>query len=287
MEIVAVAVAAPTNQDATSSDNSDAQGSPSEIGMDSMKLYWEVSERLGEDGKKDILFNVINPGCPASQNELKNDVERTLSAIKIIFENSKDGKFEESFAKLLRLAQLGLIGLTPDTTSARYALESLKHEIVAREGGRIKNSYMRTLGIWALGFSLCAVIAYFITDNYLNCRGNIKNFFLIWGACMAGTWCSFAARKLVLTFDDLSLIEEDRLDPPIRLIFSGLLTLILSLVFITGFAEVQVGSFKTSEILMYETYALLFGAFCGLAEKALPASALNKANAMVKASDGP
>jgi hypothetical protein len=110
--------------------------------------YWVISERTGEDGEKDIFFQVLAPGCPAEQQQLKDDVERTLSALRAIYAG-ETAKFNEAFAKLLALAQVGLPGESPATSVARAALDSLKAEVVDQEAGRIKNQYMIKLGSWA------------------------------------------------------------------------------------------------------------------------------------------
>lgn len=241
--------------------------------------YWTVERRKGEDGTLDIYFKVLKSGCPADQQRLKNEVERTLSALRVLYAGSVGGKFEEAFAKLLSLAQVGLAGPSPSTSVAEAALESLQNEIVDREAGRVKNDYMIKLGKWALGFCIAGVVLYFLSGTEWSPSQirDYRNFFLLWSGCMVGVWCSFAARKAVLTFFDLARIEEDRLDPPLRLIFSGLLTFILGLIFLTGFANVVVGTFEGAKFIHDAAVALLIGALSGIAEKALPVAILQRA----------
>src|ERR1700681_4814740 len=113
-----------------------------EGGKTSEKSYWVVSPRDTKDGRKDIFFQVASPGCPSEQQVLKNQIERSLSTLRSIYPKSSDNKYDEAFAKLLALAQVGLVGLRPSTSIASAALESLHTEIVDREAGRIKNVYM-------------------------------------------------------------------------------------------------------------------------------------------------
>jgi hypothetical protein len=110
---------------------------------------------------------------------------------------------------------------------------------------------------------------------------DLRNYFLLWVGCMAGAWCSFASRKVILTFFDLSRLEEDRVDPPLRLIFAGLLTGILGLIFATGFANVTVGTFNGATFLHSGTTALLIGALAGIAEQALPGAITQKAQTIL------
>jgi hypothetical protein len=71
-------------------------------------------------------------------------------------------------------------------------------------------------------------------------------------------------------------------DPPLRLVFSGLLTFILGLVFATGFANLVVGQFEGAKILADGSVALLMGALSGMAEKALPAAVMQRAQSIFR-----
>ncbi|MGQ0686369.1 hypothetical protein [Bradyrhizobium sp.] len=278
----------------TPSANPEAANEPSKPSdastqTDGQKGYWIVAERLGDDGQKDIHFKVVAPGCPSEQQTLKNRIERTLSNLRAIHPTGGP-KFNEAFSKLLGLSQVGLVGSNPSVTVAEAALDSLQAEIVDREAGRVKNDYMLKLGRWALAFAFIAVIAYFLLDKYgPNFPRQLvyyRTFFLLWTGCMIGAWCSFASRKVVLTFFDLAQLEEDRIDPPLRLIFAGLLTSILGLVFVTGFANVVIGTFEGAKILQSGSIALLAGALSGMAEKALPAAVMQRAQSLFKSDKG-
>ena len=59
------------------------------------RAYWVVSERTSEDGQKDIFFQVLAPGCPAEQQQLKDEIERTLSALRVVYIAEK-AKFNEA-----------------------------------------------------------------------------------------------------------------------------------------------------------------------------------------------
>jgi hypothetical protein len=247
--------------------------------------YWAVSERTGQDQQKDIFFKVLAPGCPSEQQTLKNRIERTLSSFRTIYATNEP-KFNEAFAKLLSLSQVGLVGPKASVAVADAALDSLQSEIVDREAGRVKNDYMVKLGSWALIFGSVAVTLYFVLDIYGSCFPkqfyHYRTFFLLWTGCMIGAWCSFASRKVALAFFDLGQLEEDRIDPPLRLIFAGLLTSILGLVFVTGFANLVIGTFEASKMLTNGSVALLLGALSGMAEKALPAAVMQRAQTLFR-----
>ncbi len=220
----------------------------------------------------------------------KDEIERTLSQLRGIYPaKTSTAKFNEAFAKLLQLAQLGLVGETPATAIARSALLSLKAEIVDREAGQIKNAYMIKLGSWAALFGSLSFAGYFVFDAHPEWPPNelyaYRHVLLLWAGCVAGTWASFASRKVVLQFADLSALEADRVEPPLRLIFATLLTTFLALVFTTHLADVVVGGFRASDLLNSGSTALLVGGFAGLAEMALPAAMMQRAQAFLRASD--
>lgn len=253
--------------------------------------YWAVEPRNEEDGTPDIYFKVVAGGCPADLLTLKGDIERTLSSALSIYNRAVDRpKLNEAAAKLTKLAQLGLVGPKPATPEAAAALQMFKLDVVNREAGRIKNDYMLLLGRWALGFGVACAIAFFVFDHWPNLPPpqiyRYRNVFLVLGGCMAGAWASFASRKVSLSFDDLAALEDDKLEPPLRLAFAGVLTTVLILVFCTGFANVVIGSFNGSRVLSSGSVAVLIGALAGLAEKALPAAIMQRATAFISASDG-
>lgn len=252
-------------------------------------IYWIITEWESEEGNKDIYFQVVTPGSPAELQALKNEVERTLSAIRTVYGAPQhEGRFNEAFTKLLRLTQLGLAGPRPAPHEASAALAALQAEIVAREAGRIKNAYMVRLGVWAASLGGASAMLYFVLDQ--NRRWPppeiyaYRHAFIVWTGCMAGAWASFASRKVKLGFYDLGNLEEDSISPGLRLLFAGVLTSFLLLIFATGFANVVVGGFDASRALASGSTALLVGAFSGLSEQALPAAVMQRAQAFLSGS---
>jgi hypothetical protein len=86
------------------------------------------------------------------------------------------------------------------------------------------------------------------------------------GACI-GTWLSFAIRRVILEFEDLALLEDDRLDPTSRLFFVVLLTFVIGLLIITKMVGIKIGDIPLE--LSQEPMAILIGLLCGISERAL------------------
>jgi hypothetical protein len=252
--------------------------------------FWGVEPREAEDGTPDINFRVFRSNAPQDQRDLKNEAERALTIVKALYRRPEDErKLREAVAKLVALSQVGLVGPDPSPAVARDALRALEGDIVEREAGPIKNQYMRKLGAWACLFGAAGLVTYLVCDHFpwvpFEEIYRYRNVSLVWVGSMVGAWASFASRKVTLSFSDLVALEEDRIEPALRLVFTGVLTVILALVFVTGVADVEIGAFKASSLVLSGTVALLLGAFAGLAEKALPSAVMSRANSVIAATN--
>jgi hypothetical protein len=98
-------------------------------------------------------------------------------------------------------------------------LEELKQDITAREADRINNAYMKKLGFWAA----IGVVVFAATWGLLRWTGAgiwPKNLAVFEIGTMLGIWLSFGTRKPTLKFEELHILEEDRLEPVVRIAFS-------------------------------------------------------------------
>jgi hypothetical protein len=243
-------------------------------------------------GPREIVFDVtgnVHP-VPADQTKLKGDVESSLTVLQLIFpdknwqpKGKKKGvtqrRFEEYRTKLIGAAQVGL--QTPaDPATGQQSLQALQDEILAREGPRVKNGYMKLLGMWALGFAVAAAVAYLVLRNnpsFSKLLFSYRNLLVVWTGTMIGTWLSFGIRRVTPTFKDLGNLEADLVEPAVRLVFTGLIAVTLSLVFICGMVKVDIGGLQTSHLLELGSRALLIGILMGVSEQALPSTLTRRA----------
>lgn len=138
-----------------------------------------------------------------------------------------------------KLAGIGCLGLEgPHTPLANLALDGLRREFVAEEAGRIKNQYVRSLGL-ATGITLTILLfvyalirsGWWLSDPFWISH---QPFLVAAAGAALGTWLSFSIRRVQLTFDDLALLEENLLDPGVRVIFVIGSTVTACLLFWTG-----------------------------------------------------
>jgi hypothetical protein len=294
--------------------------------------------------EKDPVTGVLPPAVDAGEIEFKNRVEHTLSVLKAIYRpvehaaarktlgglierlaspvdrrskawrEEREARFNEAFERLFSLTVLGLGTDDADGTTvgklgiASGALESLRADVLRREAGPIKNSYMKKLGYPALFAGVVFLLLFLLYEKspgffaavcgarswypsfFCPATGaesfgalfpseiyQFRHLFVLMAGCMMGTWASFAARKVTLTFDDLAELEQDRLSPPMRLTFTGTLTFIFALTFLTGMVQIEIGGFRTADLASNGLVALLAGAFFGLLEQSLPTAIMERA----------
>jgi hypothetical protein len=187
-----------------------------------------------------------------------------------------------------KLASIGRLGLEDSHTPlANLALEGLRQEFVAREAGRIKNDY-----VWSLGRA--AAIAVFlvlglyaaIETGYITAPfwTTHKAFLIAAAGSAIGAWLSFSIRRVNLSFEDLITLEDDRLNPSMRIVFVIGLTMTACLLFWTGAMNIEIGLLKTTQF--GGSKAFLIGLFAGLAERALATAISGRAASFVRSIAG-
>ncbi|WP_298147539.1 hypothetical protein [Flavobacterium sp.] len=238
----------------------------------------------------DIIFSVKPSISQVSENQQKLhlEIEKTLVVVRKLFENTPI-ELQHYFSQLLTLAQAGLVPEeNAQPTISFNALQQLKAEIIDKKSGEVKNTYFKTLGLKAayLGLPILIValtiktIYYFKNYDIINNLSTFSNFLFVWCASLIGVWLSFGARKTVLTFEELTTIEEDRLEPVIRLIFVGVMALMFSLLFYKEAIVLEIGKISTKSITTDSFTAIIFGVFLGLSEKLIGQKLTKKATSL-------
>jgi hypothetical protein len=90
-----------------------------------------------------------------------------------------------------------------------------------------------------------------------------------------GTWLSFAVRRVVLGFNDLALLEEDRLNPNGRILIVVGLTIIVGMFIKSGIISITLGGSPIS--LSGGLIAFLVGTLCGMLKEDWPLPSGEKA----------
>lgn len=235
----------------------------------------------------DIIFAVKPEISQVSelQQKLHLEVERTLVVVRKLFENAPL-ELEKYFIQLLTLAQAGLVPENAQPAISINALKQVKNEIVDLKSGEIKNSYFKNLGATGIRLGLvpfCTALVFKLSNFYFPNYVAIENlsifanFLLVWCSSLLGIWISFGARKTTLTFEELTTIEEDRLEPIMRMLFAGSISLVFSLLFYKEAITINLGTVSTKEISNDAFIAMIFGVSLGLSEQILGKKITKKA----------
>lgn len=242
-----------------------------------MKGYFVVSSNPDEqfDINCSLHPEYAKETVPIDQETLYVEVESTNNVIKSLH-NTEDEVKTKYFNKLLSLAQAGLIGKTAQPRLALKSLNKLKDEMILIEGRRIKNDYMKKLGIEAFIFSIITFIAYLLFQ-YHETTQIFSMYFLAFIGALLGTWISFGARKFNITFDQLSLLEEDMMEPAIRLIYIGVCAIVFMLFLNIQLISFGIGNVSTLTIKENCEIQLSIGVLCGLIESKIGINIYQKA----------
>jgi hypothetical protein len=223
---------------------------------------------------------------PELQQKLQMSIEQTLMIIRKLFkgENEKSN-LDNYFAQLLSLAQAGLVVVNAQPTIAMNALLQLRAEIVDLKSGEIKNNYFKTLGMQALWLTSIPIIIalsvkalyYYLEVPTINQLSVFSNYIYVWCGTMLGIWISFGARKTILTFEELTTIEEDRLEPLMRLLFIGSISMVFAVLFYKQAISIKIGTISSADIEHDSFVGIIFGVMLGLSEQVLGKKITKKA----------
>lgn len=241
-----------------------------------MEGHFLVAEN--EDEEFDISFQVnstMTDDIPKNQQELYVKAESACNIIKALEHTDKQIK-KKYFDKLLSLSRVGLVANPAQTETAEFALMKLKEEIVLVEGRRIKNHYMKLLGLDALIIGMIASMVAEVCFYFTGWSWCISALCIIIGA-LAGTWVSFGARKFEIEFEDIASLENDKMTPVIRLIYIAITALIFALLMNVGLIDVKVGNVDISKAFTSIKPALVIGILCGLVESKIGIQVYKKA----------
>lgn len=241
-----------------------------------MSGFFIVSTNPDEefDIKCELHPQLAKSPIPKKQGDLYLEMESTNNIIKSLHKTQIEVK-KKYFDKLLSLTQVGLVGETAQPDIALISLEKLKEEIILIEGKRIKNDYMIALGKIVLVFVvILGTFCFFLNKNKQN---EISMYIFCFIGALVGTWISFGARKLIITFEQLSLLEEDMMTPIVRLIYIGTCSMIFMLFLNTNIINLSIGSISTSMIKHNYELQLSIGVLCGLIESKIGVNIYKKA----------
>lgn len=253
----------------------------------------------------DIYFGVRSdvPGpIPKDQVDLQDKVQKVLRTVQVLYRGHDPQsernrrQFRNYYLRLYRLAQVGLEGESVSPDIAAGALAIATADLIDDEASNVKRKHMCILGEKASTASAgCLAVYVFLrlasaywtpVTHFLTILGIdaslLANFMLLLIGCFVGVWLSYGIRTTTFTLSDLTIMDADRLTPVIRLVFAGILTVILGIIFTIPLVEVTIGQTSVTSIGTYPILAFVVGCFCGISELALPAVVAKRASDFIQ-----
>lgn len=259
----------------------------------------DLSPILLRDDVVSIYFgpnNAVPQPPPKEQRQLQEASDKLVLTARRVYridhapDEEQKKRFRSIYIRTFQIAMLGLQGDNPATEIATAALADLAGELIDDEAARVKNGYLKRLGIAALWAAFPFACVYLLIKGRPDSAfvkvllqpldadpKAFAAFMLLWIGCFLGVWLSYGIRKTTFTLTDLTATEADRLTPTIRLWFAGFLTMLLGIVFVIPVVDVQIGAWKLSNIIDYPMLAFLVGALCGISELMLPTAVEKRA----------
>jgi hypothetical protein len=210
--------------------------------------------------RKEFIEAILNFQDSASTDERLNlliEIEKTEYKLEEIYDR---GFKEDYYDQLFRIAKNSF-----DESFATKRLEAFKEKIVLKDGDGLNNKRIKYFGLEAIKLSTIALVLYnvllilsflpFENCQFLSGLSNLKtlyaefNLLILFVGSMVGIWFSFVLRKQTLRFDDLISFDEDRMMPRVRLLFTGLLSTFVGLVFITKIIDIKVSDLSVDDFL--------------------------------------
>lgn len=249
------------------------------------QVYFKVHDNPSE---KTIIFEVVNfsEPIPPEQQDLVLNIESALETIRTLYRQDHT-QITKNYDRLLQIARLGLTGNPPKTELAAKILEQFKVHITNKEGGIVKSAYLRELGTKAIRFGLPALLTGIVINYFICCEKTsplclnyvyTAALLVLWAGAMLGVWLSQTISKTHIGFDDLALMDKDRLEPTFRLLFTGLLAAVIAMMLDSRLIEISLGEIKSSQVLNGNRHILTFliGVILGLNEKILGSTLTSK-----------
>jgi len=247
-----------------------------------------VFEIKDEPPEFTIVTRDVSYPVPEDQKEIELGIYETWGVLKLlkeqgVFENEKHGSFSEFRTRLLQVARVGLTLEHVQTKLAAKALQQIRDEISTRKGAAIKLKYLTHLAIWAtLGVVVGGALAFIpvlagrIGAECAVCADVAKYGLVIVGS-MAGAWMSVATTRHRIAFDEIPNFLEFKSEPPIRLLFVGLLAVTLALLVQHQVIRVDMAAVEFGKFLEDNGVALLLGVVSGISEKAVSVRIIERA----------
>ncbi|HHQ6537692.1 TPA: hypothetical protein ACSTJY_003067 [Serratia fonticola] len=231
--------------------------------MSSQECYYLVSRFPSDSAPKEIGFRPVGEGkVPEDYLAFRLDSERVIHTINAIFERDEEKRLG-MYEQVYQAARVCFSGKEGDFASAVQALNEIKKNILNSSWIGVRNRIITVYGFFALVVILLLGVAQFFYSKDLY---NLP--LVLIGTCL-GSWLFVSIKTSSITFDEVYESISQHRSLLIRLIYSCVLSLVVSLCLLAGFIEIKLGEVSTAMISGNGIIAISAGVFFGLGESSL------------------
>ncbi|HWY52028.1 MAG TPA: hypothetical protein VNW72_11155 [Chthoniobacterales bacterium] len=220
--------------------------------------------------------NRLGP-IPEDQRKISHEVYAVRNTMKLLQKLARmaNNDYNEFIERVKQAARVGCTVSNVDTVLAAMALDDIRGDVVRRYGRMIAFRYLLALAAWAVGGVLLGFIV-IGTSRWIGLEALSGYGYLLVGS-MVGAWLSVAASRWEIAFDGIQEFVDTSVEPPVRLLFVGLLAMAFGLFLQLGIIPINVDKVPLATFSATPELALFLGIIAGVGEKALSMQLLTRA----------
>jgi hypothetical protein len=221
------------------------------------------------------------PGIPEDQRKVSHEVYAVRNTLKFLSKTKNKlaaiapEDYTEFIDRVKQAARVGCVGSNVDTSLAASALNDIRGDIVRRYGRKIAFLYLLALAAWAAA----GVVLGFIVIGISQWSGieTLSGYGYLLVGSMVGAWLSVAASRWEIAFDGIQEFADMSAEPPVRLLFVGLLAMAFGLFLQLGIIPINIDKVPLATFSASPQWALFLGIIAGVGEKGLSMQLLTRA----------
>lgn len=232
--------------------------------------YFHVSRHPNDQYPTDVAFTPINSTpIPKKYLDFKSDIEAFVGTINHLYAR-EPAKKKDYLEQAYYAASLCFSGTDNDFATSVQTLVEIKSKVITTSWAKIRNKILTNYGLVVAFFAAGLFAISHFTSGALN---NLPT--VLAGTCI-GSWVSMAIRTRDIQFDDISSSFNEFNSPILRACFVCALSLIITVLLLSGFLEINVGSLSSSTIASDTWVAFAVGILFGFGEKSLVSNLTEK-----------
>jgi len=181
--------------------------------------------------------------------------------------------FQEFVNRLRQAATGGCCAVNVNPGLAEDALDQIRTDITRRVGRPTVYRNLCCFAGWCLAGVAVGLVAAYVAPVVAPSLTGYG--WMIVGA-MSGVWLSVAVKRNAISFDSILDYLDNRFEPFVRILFVGILAIVLGVLLQVGLLSTSVGGIALSGFTKDAFLAFALGSICGIGEKAISVKLMDR-----------